>query len=74
MIGNYQKYFHQMCVRAGIHTDDKLSVHCLRKSYGTNLADLNTPTHTLKEMMGHSSIITTQKYYLKSTDANKKRL
>ena len=48
-------------------------VHCLRKSYGTNLANLGTPAHTLKELMGHSSIVTTQKYYLQSTDANKQK-
>ena len=31
-------------------------IHCLRKGYGTNLANLGIPAHTLKEMMGHSSI------------------
>ena len=51
--------------------DDRLSVHCLRKSYGTNVANLGTPVHTLKELMGHSNIQTTMEFYLKSTDANK---
>ena len=57
----------------GIETDDKLSVQELRKSYGTNLANLGTPVHTVQQLMGHSSIITTQKYYLKSTDENRKK-
>ena len=51
--------------------DDRLSVHCLRKSYGTNLANLVTPVHILKELMGHSNIQTTMEYYLFSSDANK---
>ena len=61
------------CKNAGIVTSDKLSVHCLRKGYGTNLADLGTPVHTLKDLMGHSSIDTTMKFYIKSTNANKKK-
>ncbi|MBM4104112.1 MAG: site-specific integrase, partial [Planctomycetes bacterium] len=40
---------------------------------GTNLADLGTPAHTLKSLMGHSSINTTMKYYIKTTDENKKK-
>jgi integrase len=48
-----------------------LSVQILRKGYGTNLANLSTPVHTLKELMGHSSITTTMKFYLKNSDENK---
>ena len=73
MLNNYARSFKKACRRAGIETDDRLMASCCRKSYGTNLANLGTPVHTLKELMGHSSIITTQKYYLKSTDANKKQ-
>jgi len=73
MLNNYARSFKKACKRAGIVTDDRLMVSCCRKSYGTNLANLATPVHTLKELMGHSSIVTTQKYYLKSTDANKKK-
>lgn len=29
--------------------------------------------HTLMKLMGHSSIATTQKYYLRSSDANEKK-
>jgi len=42
----------------------------LRKGYGTNLANLSTPVHTLKELMGHSSITTTMKFYIKNSDEN----
>ena len=62
-----------MYANTAIITTDKLSVHTLRKAYGTNLANLSTPVHTLKELMGHSSISTTMKFYVKSTDENKKK-
>lgn len=38
--------------------------HYLRHTYGTNLAELNTPTHLLCNQMGHSSNQVTQKYYI----------
>jgi len=46
-------------------------LHRLKKGYGINLANLGTPVHTLKELMGHSPIETTMKFYLKCSDANK---
>ena len=73
MVNNTNRDFTLHCKKAGIITSDKLSVHCLRKAYGTNLANLGTPVHTLKDLMGHGSITTTMKFYLKSTDANKKK-
>ena len=38
--------------------------HYLRHTYGTRLAELNTPTHLLCNPMGHASSAVTQKYYL----------
>ncbi len=38
--------------------------HYLRHTYGTMMADLNTPTHLLCDQMGHGNIHVTQKYYL----------
>lgn len=38
--------------------------HYLRHTYGTRLAELNTPTHLLCNQMGHASSAVTQKYYL----------
>jgi len=71
MVLNTNRKFKIYCQKSGIVTMDRLSVHCLRKSYGTNLADLGTPQHTLKDLMGHSSILLTDEYYIRSSDANK---
>lgn len=38
--------------------------HYLRHTYGTRMAELNTPAHLLCNQMGHSSINVTQKYYI----------
>jgi len=71
IVGKRADYKQRRFVRqAGIVTSDRLSVHCLRKSYGTNLADLGTPVHTLKYLMGHSNIQTTMKFYIKNNDEN----
>ena len=70
MVNNTNRDFVVNCKRAGIVSSDRLSVHCLRKSYGTNLADLGTPVHTLKSLMGHSNIQTTMKFYIKNSDEN----
>ena len=41
--------------------------HYLRHTYGTRLAELNTPTHLLCRQMGHSSSKVTERYYLGMT-------
>lgn len=38
--------------------------HFLRHTYGTMMAELNTPTHLLCNQMGHGHIHVTQRYYL----------
>ena len=38
--------------------------HYLRHTYGTRLAELNTPIHILCRLMGHGSGQVTEKYYL----------
>ena len=38
--------------------------HFLRHTYGTALADRNTPVHILCNQMGHASVNVTQKYYI----------
>ena len=38
--------------------------HYLRHTYGTALAELNTPAHILCNQMGHGDIKVTQKYYI----------
>lgn len=38
--------------------------HYLRHTYGTRLAEMNTPTHILCNQMGHASSKVTERYYL----------
>lgn len=38
--------------------------HYLRHTYGTLMADMNTPTHLLCDQMGHGNIHVTQRYYI----------
>jgi integrase len=38
--------------------------HHLRHTFGTMMADLNTPVHLLCDQMGHGNIHVTQRYYL----------
>ena len=42
--------------------------HFLRHTYGTMMAELNTPTHLLCNQMGHGNIHVTQRYYLAVSD------
>ena len=47
----------------GIH----FKYHVLRHTYGTMMAELNTPQHLLCNQMGHAHIHVTQAYYLAVT-------
>ena len=38
--------------------------HYLRHTYGTRMAELNTPTHLLCNQMGHGNTKVTQRYYI----------
>ncbi|MEI3311661.1 MAG: site-specific integrase [Evtepia gabavorous] len=38
--------------------------HYLRHTYGTMMAEMNTPTHLLCNQMGHGNIQVTQRYYI----------
>lgn len=38
--------------------------HYLRHTYGTMMAEMNTPTHLLCNQMGHGNISVTQRYYI----------
>ena len=59
---------------AGIKANDKLTQHCLRKSWACNLANAGTPIQTLMKLGGWSKPETCQKYYLKSSDENEKKV
>lgn len=58
---NSMKY-HSRTIKATLGIDFKF--HHLRHTYGTLMAEMNTPTHLLCNQMGHGNIHTTQKYYI----------
>lgn len=70
---NLLRQFQKNCKDAGIKSTDKLTLHCIRKSWACNLADSSVPVHTLMKLGGWSSIETCQQFYLQSTDANEKK-
>jgi len=72
LAGSARRDFQSYCRLAGINTHKKLNLHSLRKGYGSNMAKL-CPPHTLRELMGHSSIVTTMEYYVQDVDENKKK-
>ena len=41
-----------------------LGFHCARRSFVSNLIDLNVPISVVSKMAGHSDIKMTQKYYV----------
>jgi integrase len=46
------------------HLGIQYKYHYLRHTYGTLMAEMNTPTHLLCNQMGHGNIHVTQLYYL----------
>lgn len=58
---NSMKY-HSRTIKENLHITFKY--HYLRHTYGTTLADMNTPAHILRNQMGHASINVTQRYYI----------
>lgn len=63
---NSMKY-HSRAIKAQLHINFKY--HYLRHTYGTRMAELNTPTHLLCNQMGHASGKVTERYYLGMTKA-----
>lgn len=63
---NSMKY-HSRVIKAQLHINFKY--HYLRHTYGTRMAELNTPTHLLCNQMGHASGRVTERYYLGMTKA-----
>lgn len=58
---NSMKY-HSKTIKQKLSIDFKF--HYLRHTYGTHMAELNTPPHLLCNQMGHGNIRVTQKYYI----------
>jgi len=73
LLPNVLRNFQRRCIAAGIRTNEKVTLHCLRKSWACNLAGHGTPIQTLMKLGGWSSPRTCQQYYLKSSDENEKK-
>jgi site-specific recombinase XerD len=59
--GNYiSRRFKKASKAAGM--DDAIHFHTLRHSFASNLAQKGVPLYTIKELLGHSSISTTEIY------------
>ena len=59
--GNYfSRRFKSACKAAGM--DNAIHFHTLRHSFASNLAQKGVPLYTIKELLGHSSISTTEIY------------
>lgn len=58
--------YHTRDIRALYGIDFKY--HYLRHTYGTKLAEMNTPAYLLCNQMGHGNIQVTQKYYISVSD------
>lgn len=52
--------FKRACTKAGVNKG--FHFHTLRHSFASNLVQLGVPLYSVKELLGHSSIITTQIY------------
>lgn len=50
----------------------ELTPHCLRHSYATWMLEAGTPIQTLRKLLGHASLITTQIYAHSTEEADRK--
>ncbi len=57
---HYSKEFKKACKAAGM--DNAIHFHSLRHSFASNLAQKGVSLYTIKELLGHSSISTTEIY------------
>ncbi len=71
LLCNTLRDFKVSCKKAGIITDERLDLHCLRKSWACNLAENRVSPKTLCELGGWSDPSVLHEYYSKATDANK---
>ena len=58
---NSMKYYSRE-IKSQLGIDFKF--HTLRHTFGTKMAEMNTPTHLLCDQMGHGNIHVTQQYYI----------
>jgi len=60
-------------IQAGIH-DDKYSLHCLRHTFASRLVQKGIDLYTVKELMGHTTIRTTEIYAHLDTRSTRKAI
>jgi len=72
MVNNVVRDMRRHVRKAGLKLTAPLTVHTLRKSFAQNHANAGTPSMTLKALMGHASITTTEKFYLQQSDDNER--
>lgn len=58
----HPKTVQAICLKISIYSGIKFTPHMLRHTFGRSCTDQNLPFFKLKELMGHSSILTTQRY------------
>jgi integrase len=63
MANNVLREFKRHLKWAGIKPNGSLAIHTLRKCCGQNWADRIPNPNVVKELMGHSSLATTMKFY-----------
>jgi integrase len=59
--------FHNLLVKLNIRPEDELSFHCLRHTYGTTMRNDDCDIFTLKKLLGHSCLSSTNRYIRTST-------
>ncbi len=64
------KELYKVCKRCGL---PPRSMHKIRKTYATTLLDADVDDSIVMEMMGHSDISTTRKFYYFSRSGEKKK-
>jgi site-specific recombinase XerD len=69
-VDTVQRIVRNACQKAAIEKD--ATVHTLRHSFATHLLEAGENIRTIQELLGHSSLTTTQIYTHVSTDSLKK--
>lgn len=59
-VNSFKYHSREIKSKLGIH----FKYHYLRHTFGTMMAEMNTPTHLLCNQMGHGHIHVTQRYYI----------
>jgi len=71
----FSKVFAKIVIKAEytVNEKNKFSFHDLRRSFGTNLANKGISPKILQELLGHSILKTTMRYYVNADMSQKKQ-